>query len=66
MELTQVNLDSFNHEDISSLNPNKNTIQLGHFNFPVQIKIEETGQTIMQEICLKIFQLQVSEIEQVK
>jgi hypothetical protein len=71
MDLTHVNLDSLYQIDNSSntshlhIQP-QNKSKLGEFIFPVQIKIEDSGQTIIQDICLEIFEIRISEIEQVR
>jgi glycerol-3-phosphate dehydrogenase len=70
MDLTEVNLPSFLNQasymkqsDIQ--NPQENGEILGKFSLPIQINIEESGQTIMQEIEIVIFRVSVSENQNV-
>ena len=70
MDLAEVNMQSFYKEEPSILNPREQDIiigknLLGDYTFPIQIMVEDSGQTIMQEIRIKIIQIQVSENEEV-
>lgn len=70
MDLTQVDLESLHKNQTSHFGANSLPIEerkdvLGNYTFPIQITIQETEQTIMQQIHIQILREQVSEIDQV-
>ena len=71
MDLAEVNMQSFYKEngfinnEIKESKENNKTL-IGDFTFPIQIHVEDSGQSIMQEIRIKILQIQVSENEEVR